>query len=144
PGVLHYGVVSTTGTGFNGGGLLVTLRFYNKPLEHSRSLSPPPALGNAARDIEYNNLSGQLSWLYANPGDTNQDGLVNLADLVPIARDYMASGPFSVSSRQSVADANGDGEVNISDVSVLGANWNNDAFGGFNVYSSDIEGSQGS
>ncbi|MCB1185759.1 dockerin type I repeat-containing protein [bacterium] len=144
PGVLHYGVVSTTGEGFNGSGLLASLKFDNQPLDPARALSSPPALGNAAAEIEYNNLSGQISWFYANPGDTNQDGLVNLADLVPIARDYMAAGPFGISSRQSVADANADGEVNISDVSVLGANWNNDAFGGFNVYSSDIEGAQGS
>lgn len=144
PGLLHYGLASTLDHGFSGSGIVASLSFDNTSFDASRQLSSPPALGNAAAEIDYNNLSGQLSWFYANPGDTNQDGLVNLADLVPIARDYQAVGPFSVSSRASVADANGDGEVNISDVSVLGANWNNDAFGGYNVYSSGDSAEQGS
>lgn len=146
PGVLHYGVaqIRSMGTGFSGNGVLASLIFENRPFTVQREQSSPPAIGNAAAAIDYNNLTGQLSWFYANPGDTNQDGLVNLADLVPIARDYLASGPFAIDSRQSVADANGDGEVNISDVSMLGANWNNDAFGGFNVYTSAVEGSLGS
>ncbi len=146
PGILHYGVahIRDSGPGFEGNGVVATLVFENRPFDATRSQSSPPALGNAAAEIDYNNLTGQLSWFYANPGDTNQDGLVNLADLVPIARDFQASGPFGMSSRQSVADTNGDGEVNISDVSVLGANWNNDAFGGFNIYTSDVDGTLGS
>jgi hypothetical protein len=146
PGVLHYGVaqIRSMGSGFSGNAVLASLIFENRPFSGQREQSSPPAIGNAATSIDYNNLTGQLSWFYANPGDTNQDGLVNLADLVPIARDYQAAGPFTVDSHQSVADANGDGIVNISDVSMLGANWNNDAFGGFNVYTSAVEGALGS
>ena len=49
------------------------------------------------------------------PGDLNQDGIVNGADITLIASHWLATGQF--------ADTNGDGILNGQDISTIGAHW---------------------
>lgn len=82
-------------------------------------------------------ITGQLDvW----PGDTNNDGIVNQIDLLPIGLSWGQNGtgrshvnptewisqlsrPWPFDNRYTYADANGDGVVDGADIPVLGLNW---------------------
>lgn len=79
-------------------------------------------------------IRGPLVW----PGDTNNDGIVNQADWLPIGIYYGQTGPARLSASTTwfgqhatrwqtdpatFADGNGDGEVNSFDQTVVLANW---------------------
>jgi hypothetical protein len=59
----------------------------------------------------------------AEPGDVNNDGVVNGLDINQIAGHWLLSGP-------SAADANGDGVVNGLDINLIAGNWLHSAGGG--------------
>jgi cysteinyl-tRNA synthetase len=64
-----------------------------------------------------------LGWDYLHPGDYNQDGLVNLADLAPLGMHFGHAQADPGWAQHAVADGNGDGLVNISDVAPIGIHW---------------------
>ncbi|MBD3340095.1 MAG: VWA domain-containing protein [Candidatus Lokiarchaeota archaeon] len=79
-------------------------------------------------------VSGAKVW----PGDTNNDGIVNQADVLPIGLYWNFTGskrpnasiswvsqqcPFWSPSQATYADANGDGIINQADVLPIGLNW---------------------
>lgn len=80
-------------------------------------------------------ISGVLVW----PGDTNNDGLVNQTDVLPIGLQWAKTGTARANASSNwvgqsctpwnpvaatYADANGDGVVNQADVMPIGINWN--------------------
>jgi hypothetical protein len=79
-------------------------------------------------------IEGVLVW----PGDTNNDGVVNIADVLPIGLHWGRKGPARANPSMSwvgqpvqpwdppnaaYADANGDGVVNQADILPIGLNW---------------------
>lgn len=87
-----------------------------------------PVLKNATITL---NLEGIIVW----PGDTNNDGLANQADILPLGLHFNKTGPVRQNSNISwtpqlatawtpatavYADANGDGTVNQADVLPIG------------------------
>jgi hypothetical protein len=58
--------------------------------------------------------------LVAAPGDTNCDGIINLADLTALATNYGASGPGVT---WAMGDFDGDGNVNLADLTALATNY---------------------
>ncbi|MCB1217142.1 PQQ-binding-like beta-propeller repeat protein [bacterium] len=82
-----------------------------------RFVSIPP---QDARDrISLSYSDGALHWQYRNSGDYDQNGEVNAADLIPLAKLLGTSGPFLYSSLESVVDGDGNGEINIADVAPI-------------------------
>jgi len=90
-----------------------------------------PALKNATVTL---NLDGIIVW----PGDTNNDKIVNQADILPIGLHFNKTGPARQNASTSwtpqlatawtpaaatYADGNGDGVINQSDVLPIGLNW---------------------
>jgi len=88
--------------------------------------------------ITVNITSGIIVW----PGDTNNDGIVNQADILPLGLHWGRTGPPRICHPPSqemmwmahtatpwtplnatYADANGDGTVNQTDVLPIGLNW---------------------
>ncbi len=80
-------------------------------------------------------ISSLLVW----PGDTNNDGVVNQADVLPLGLHWSKTGPVRQNPSTSwtgqpatawspesatYADANGDGTINQVDVLPIGLNWN--------------------
>ena len=78
--------------------------------------------------------SGVVVW----PGDTNNDGIVNQADVLPIGLNWARTGPARPNASTSwigqicppwspknatYADANGDGSINQADILPIGLNW---------------------
>jgi hypothetical protein len=74
-----------------------------------------------------------LSWSYRNPGDYDQNGEVNSADLVTIAQHFGARDTDADWAHASLADGDDNGEVTISDVSPIAANYRN-AVAGYGVF----------
>jgi hypothetical protein len=83
------------------------------------------------------NAFPSLRWRYYNPGDYDQNGEVNLGDMLPLAQhlgvDARGKGPATI---ESVLDGDGNGEINIADLTVIGKNLKRSALGGFKVYAS--------
>jgi len=80
-------------------------------------------------------VSGLIVW----PGDTNNDKIVNQADVLPLGLHWGKTGPARQNASNSwvgqfaapwnpelatFADANGDGSINQADVLPIGLNWN--------------------
>jgi hypothetical protein len=75
--------------------------------------------------------SGLIVW----PGDTNNNGIVDQADILPLGLHWGKTGPARQNASMvwsgqlapqaaTYADANGDGTVNQADVLPIGLNWN--------------------
>ena len=62
---------------------------------------------------------GALVWDYQSAGDYDQNGEVNSADLIPLAKLLGTSGPFDSASLESVVDGDGNGVINIADVTAI-------------------------
>jgi outer membrane protein assembly factor BamB len=67
--------------------------------------------------------SGALRWSYLHPGDYDQNGEVNIADLSALATSFGKRGPFAAGSREGLIDGDGNGEIGLSDVSPIAANF---------------------
>jgi len=68
--------------------------------------------------IDENNIV-HLNWRELNRGDGNCDGLVDIADMVPIAEYFFQSAPGTLDNPVDLADYNADGVVDIADVARL-------------------------
>jgi hypothetical protein len=141
PGTVHYAQMLTRPqqrTGFSGSGTLVRLRFAHHAAWSARRTSAPP-VDEAARTRLRDRHPATLCWYYTNPGDYNQDGLVNINDIAPLGKLYGDSntlGYFLCGSAQRQADGNDDGLISINDLTAIGRNWGNSALGGYRVYES--------
>ncbi|OYT41870.1 hypothetical protein B6U80_00445 [Candidatus Pacearchaeota archaeon ex4484_26] len=101
---------------------------------------PPTGQENAVDDLELRqNIYGQyyLTWSYKNVGDYNQDGIVDVKDVTPLAIYFgkesplmppmgWVPGPFW---RGDWVDGNKDGIINVQDVTPLAANFGNECAG---------------
>jgi VWFA-related protein len=102
-----------------------------------------------ARDPNWNSLNlisddaciAIKGWFTVWPGDTDDNGFVDQADMLPIGLSWSANGykrigysnsicwqgqkchPWISDERYTYADANGNGEVEESDILVIGCNW---------------------
>jgi len=101
---------------------------------------------DAARINLRDTYTGALIWYYNNPGDYNQDGIVNASDITPLGYYFGAvaesnglldSTGFWEGSAQWLIDGDHNGVINSADITPIGANFGNDVLGGFNVYESD-------
>jgi len=102
-----------------------------------RSTSAVPHSASDASQLTYDpsNATAELRFDYANRGDYDQNGQVNISDLTPLGK-HLNEGtgtPFPRASNLSMIDGSGDGVVSISDLTPLGAGLN-DTVTGYNVY----------
>ncbi|MCB1220841.1 MAG: PQQ-binding-like beta-propeller repeat protein [Planctomycetales bacterium] len=99
-----------------------------------RSLSVPPQDERDRITLSYS--GGALRWHYRNTGDYDQNGEVNAADLIPLAKLLGTSGgPFEFTSIESVVDGDGNGEINIADVAPIAQHYGV-RLTGYSIYSS--------
>ena len=137
PGRLSYGHVplGTRRPLLAAGSVVATALFDNTAMQPTRGGSGVPVHNEALSPLFWDPQSGELTWYYNNPGDFDQNGIVGLSDLVPLAVKFGEAGPFDYFRSLSVVDGNRDGEIGISDVSVIGLYWRN-SIDSYNVYSS--------
>jgi len=138
-GRLHFGEVIVhpqAEPGFSGDGVLAEIHFSGSgsglPVQHSASAVPDTYASSSY--ITWNQGTATLNWYYANQGDYDQNGEVNLADLTPLGIHFGAQGPFAHSTALSVVDGDGNGEINLADITPISLGFTNDCLGGYKVY----------
>ena len=111
--------------GVDDNGLVATIEFQR------RADSPRQASGvpSAAPQLTRNARWSLLQWYYTNPGDYDQNGEVNIADLTPLGINLGRSGPFLESIMEYMVDGDGNGEINISDITPIAVNFGNSVQG---------------
>jgi len=100
----------------------------------------PPHGDAAASTLVYSAAGALLNWRYYSPGDYDQNGVVGLSDLVPLAVHFGESSgtgsPFPENSIGAVIDGDGNGELNLADIIAIALN-----FGvhveGYRIYAAD-------
>jgi hypothetical protein len=129
------------------------LRFANVGKGTSATAGPEPArthvssartMSDAFADLNQDDAVfaaafPEVRWRYYNPGDYDQNGEVGISDLVPLATHFAAGSNqqgFPVTSIESVVDGDGNGEINLADLTVIGRNLGYSALGGFKVFAS--------
>ncbi|MCC7477522.1 hypothetical protein IT575_03600 [bacterium] len=116
--------------GFNGSGVLATLRFERRPFSAGRAVSTPPSGANSNAVLGSGGLSGTLLWYYFSPGDYDQNGIVAVQDLTPIGINFGASvaagpGPDGRDFKTALhaIDGSSDGVINVQDLTAIGVNF---------------------
>jgi hypothetical protein len=78
---------------------------------------------NIVNDLDYGQngaMEWELTWTYKNVGDYNQDGIVNVADLTPIAIKFnmQATTPDVI-----VVNGGGGDKINVDDITPIAMHW---------------------
>jgi len=130
----------------SGSGVLARIKFFSPlvtpndtPVTFSlHEVTANDSLGNFI-SLAVSDSTMKLLGLLVYPGDTNNDKIVNQADVLPIRLYFNKTGPvrpnaslgftgqmafpWATPEASTFADANGNGVVNQADVLVLGLNW---------------------
>ena len=131
--------------GVNGIGSVTRIKFVSNPttpagtnILFSLSLSTANDPVGTAISLNPINFTVTLTGLVVWPGDTNNEGVVNQADILPLGLFWESNGPPRTNAsiqwiaqtslpwtpeNATYADANGDGTVNQVDVLPIGLNW---------------------
>jgi hypothetical protein len=140
PGSVDFGIVLANWDeqpGFSGTGELATVQFAREPVAALRS-SSKAAAADAAR-ARLNLITGSpndfLQWQHSCPGDYDQNGEVNVADLTPLGQNFGESGAFQYHETLYQVDGDGNGIINISDITPIGVYYGVQATS-YNVYRS--------
>ena len=133
-------------TGSNGTGTVTQMRFLvnsSIPANSTITFSLTAVVGNKSDGTPIsltavNKTVYVLSQYMVWPGDTNNDGTVNQADVLPLGFYFSKTGSARTNRTISwsahpclpwsplnttYADTNGDGTVNLADISAIGTNW---------------------
>ena len=105
----------------------------------TRSASAVPVHPAALAPLSWDEDTGELSWYYVNTGDYDQNGVVGISDITPLAIYFMNAGQFAFASTESIVDGDDDGVVTISDLSVIASYFGNSVEGYNLYYSEDFE-----
>ena len=103
-----------------------------------RRASSPPLPAELPNQLAFNAGSGRIEWGYYSPGDYDQNGLVTISDLTPLAvhlGKQAAGQGFPQNSIEAVVDGDGNGEINIADITPIGIHFNTECQG-YRVYMS--------
>ncbi len=101
----------------------------------SDSLGGKPSISSAVADLTFDHAENALIWSYVNPGDYDLNGLVEVADIIPIAENYLAkigNGAGNEELKKWI-DGDGNGEVGVSDITVIAQNYMSHV-DGYSVY----------
>ena len=146
-GKVSIGVTRKTGQpGSTGSGVIVRVKFSSPastPVGTPVTFSITDIVGidplNNSITLTPQSASTVLNCGTVWPGDTNNDGIVNQADVLPLGLHWNRTGPARTGGScawsaqiaapwtplaATYADANGDGIVNQADVLCIGLNWN--------------------
>ena len=86
--------------------------------------------------IQWQEASRTMTWFHSLVGDYNQNGVVNMPDLISLAMyfgKFSYPGGFDPSSIEYIVDGDGNGSIDINDLNVIGYSMLN-AITGYNIY----------
>jgi hypothetical protein len=90
---------------------------------------PPTGPANAVPDLQITDAGSgtvNLMWHYYNLGDYNQDGIVNVSDITPIAMHYgedVPQGPGNENLLLSVINGGGGSKILVDDITPIAMNY---------------------
>ncbi len=87
---------------------------------------PPTGPANRVDDLTLlDNLDGTftLTWTYKNVGDYDQNGIVAIADITPLAEHFQETAEGEGDSWRGWIDGNADGIINIQDITPIAENF---------------------
>lgn len=86
--------------------------------------APPTGHKNTVNDFEIFSEAGQmrLRWRYRNAGDYDQNGVVGVADITPLAMHWQ-EGAFNDDTIQGVLDVDGSNKVDTGDITPIAMNF---------------------
>jgi hypothetical protein len=143
-GTLHYGQIVTNPlwrTGASGDVTLATVSFRKETTPAWRVVSAAADSADSAAHLTFT-APDQLDWLFANLGDYNQNGIVEVADLTPLGVHFGedspsgAGTPWPYEDSLSVVDGNHNGLIEVADITPIGQQFGKNINGGYNVYAS--------
>ena len=123
-------------------GEIARVRFGAPAASSGRGVSAVPVSTTAAVDdlVVAVNQDGtvSLSWTERHPGDYNNDGIVNIQDVTPIAMLFNQEAETAPDpGRLDLVDGNRDGRVNIQDVTPIAINFLT-LVGGYTIYRTQL------
>ena len=143
PGVVHLGEVvihprtqpGGAPRGLNGDCAVVRVRFQSRPATALR-LASEVAAAPAARPtrLAWDSGSSTLTWGYGNTGDYDQNSLVNLADLTPLAVHFGENAASDYWDVAAVIDGDANGAVTLGDITPIAQHFGS-LLNAFNIYS---------
>jgi len=127
--------------GYSGDGVLARVVFEpgaHQPPRTGQFWTPPAGYGSKAYVLRPN---AEASWGYSLPGDYNQDTLVTLADVIPVAVHFGDTRldpdkPWPEAAIGGVIDGDGNYAVNLADIVPIAVNFGKHV-SEFRVYASD-------
>jgi hypothetical protein len=83
-----------------------------------------PGLLPVPEELSYDPQQHELRWGYSLAGDYDQNGTVSVSDILPLAKYFKQANSygFKYESIQAVVDGDRNGEVGLSDLTVIGRN----------------------
>ena len=131
PGHIEHGEAlapADSANGLSGNATLATLWLAPGPAKAGSTATP--ANLPVPEEVVYDPTNQQVTWAYDLAGDYDQDGEVTVADIVPLAKYFKQSSPpddpgllgFEYQTIQSVVDGDRNGEIGLSDLTVIGKN----------------------
>lgn len=137
-------------TGISGNAELAYVRFIRRAFSAGKNTSAanvlPPCLDDSRPALGVNCTTGQIEWEHRLPGDYNQNGHVGLEDLTPLAIHWgdesfstNEGNAYLYNSIQDVIDTNDDAQINLAELTALGAHMGSDyevQIESFNLYRS--------
>lgn len=141
PGIVIHGQVLCNWDrlpGYTGSGEAVVVRFKRQPFAPViavRQSSAAPAGDASATALSLDIANSTLNWRYYSAGDYDQNGVVGITDLTPLGIHFGEVGPFDIDTSRAVIDGNGNGAIDLSDLVIIGANFER-RVAGYRVYES--------
>lgn len=144
-GTLNYGQIVTNPqwrTGASGDVTLATVSFRKEATPTWRLASAISDAAGSSAQLSFDDGTGVLDWYFANVGDYNQNGIVEVADLTPMGVHFLenspggAGTPWPYEDALSVVDGNSNGQIEVADITAIGQQFGKNISGGFNVYAS--------
>ena len=129
--------------------VVARVRFSPGAFRAAKTASSPPVDGRSLAGLNWDCGPGTLAWHYASKGDGDQNGEVNLADIIPLAQRFgefyqstasldTLGRPMSTYGCQLYWNIDGDEnyEINLADLTFIARDFRASALGGYDVFRS--------
>jgi len=118
--------------------VIARLRFSPGAMRATKTTSSPILDDRFRMQATWDYGLGTLTWYYVSKGDGDQNGVVNLADIIPLAEHFGQSSSDASFGSDLPYNLDGDGNYGISlaDLVFISRNFNASALGGFDVFRS--------
>lgn len=114
--------------------VIARVRFSPGAVRTASAAGGPPVDSRSKPELSWDYDFGTLTWAYVSKGDGDRDGVVTLADILPLAR-YFGETYYNVgASFPWNTDGDDNYEINFGDLTFIARNFGASARGGYDVF----------